>query len=165
MGVAHERCYNGKLSRAIVNGVLNQTGTSAAESWAGEGAILVIEDCEPLLFYLDSALISLGHSNQHLAANLAEAEAVWAQHKDDIRHVLLNYELPDGISVEFAAKIRRERPNVNIIVTTGYDLATVRDACGEGHGFLFLQKPFRLGELKDCLSGGIKLQSSAAFAG
>lgn len=155
----------GKVSRAIVNGVLDQTRrTSSAESWGTNGAVLVIEDCEPLLFYLDSALISLGFSTQHLAANLAEAEAVWAQHKDEIRHVLLNYELPDGISVEFAARIRRERPTVNIIITTGYDLATVRDACGEAPGFQFLQKPFRLGELKDCLGKVIKLQNSAAFA-
>jgi DNA-binding NtrC family response regulator len=152
-----------KLSRAIVNGVLDQTEEISADSWAADGAILVIEDCEPLLFYLDSALISLGYSNQHLAANLAEAEAAWAQHKDEICHVLLNYELPDGISVDFAAKIRRERPNVNIIVTTGYDLATVREACGDTSGFQFLQKPFQLLELKDCLAAQVKHRDSAAI--
>jgi CheY-like chemotaxis protein len=151
-----------KLSRAMVNGVLDHTGkSSTAESWAADGAILVIEDCEPLLFYLDSALISLGYSSQHLAANLAEAEAVWAQHKDEIRHVLLNYELPDGISVEFAARIRAERPNVNIMVTTGYDLARVREACGESSGFQFLQKPFQLLELKNCLAGNGKYHAAA----
>ncbi len=150
----------------MVNGVLDHTGkTSPAESWGADGAILVIEDCEPLLFYLDSALISLGYTNQHLAANLAEAEAAWAQHKDEIRHVLLNYELPDGISVEFSTKIRAERPNVNIIVTTGYDLTTVRDACGESSGFQFLQKPFRLSELKDCLAARAELQGSGPIAG
>ena len=148
----------------MVNGVLDQTEqTSTADSWAADGAILVIEDCEPLLFYLDSALISLGYSNQHLAANLAEADAVWAQHKDEISHVLLNYELPDGISVDFAAKVRRERPNVNIIITTGYDLATVRDACGDISAFQFLQKPFQLLELKNCLAPQRKLQGSAAI--
>jgi len=156
---------NAKLSRAMVNGVLDQTGkNSAVESWAADGAVLVIEDCEPLLFYLDSALISLGFFNQHLAANLAEAEAVWAQDKDQIRHVLLNYELPDGISVDFAARMRAERPDLNIIVTTGYDLATVREACGESTSFQFLQKPFRLLELKDCLSGRGKIPSAAAIA-
>lgn len=164
MALRMRDAITGKLSRAMVNGVLDQTGkTSPAESWAADGAILVIEDCEPLLFYLDSALISLGYSSQHLAANLAEAEAAWAQHKDDIRHVLLNYELPDGISVEFAAKIRGERPNVNIIVTTGYDLATVREACGESSGFQFLQKPFRLSELKDCLAAQEEFQDSASI--
>ena len=151
-----------KLSRAIVNGVLDQTEkTSAAESWAADGAVLVIEDCEPLLFYLDSALISLGFFNQHLAANLAEAEAVWSQHKDQIRHVLLNYELPDGISVDFAARIRAERPDLNIIVTTGYDLATVREVCGEPVSFQYLQKPFRLLELKDCLGRHVKIPGTA----
>jgi len=153
-----------KVSRAIVNGVFDQIEkTSPAELGGGDGAVLVIEDCEPLLFYLDSALISLGFFNQHLAANLAEADAVWAQHRDEIRHVLLNYELPDGISVEFAARIHAERPDTNIIVTTGYDLATVREACGESSHFQYLQKPFRLLELKDCLAGKAKLQGAPAI--
>ena len=148
----------GKVSRAIVNGVFDQIEkTSPTESWGGDGAVLVIEDCEPLLFYLDSALISLGYTNRHLAANLAEAEAVWAQHKDEILHILLNYELPDGISVQFAARIRAERPDLNIIVTTGYDLTTVRETCGETSGFQYLQKPFRLLELKDCLGRQAKI--------
>ena len=121
MALRMRDAITGKLSRAMVNGVLDQTGkTSPAESWA-------------------------------------------AEHKDDIRHVLLNYELPDGISVEFAAKIRGERPNVNIIVTTGYDLATVREACGESSGFQFLQKPFRLSELKDCLAAQEEFQDSASI--
>jgi DNA-binding NtrC family response regulator len=156
---------NEKLSKAMENGVLDQTGkTSAVESWAADGAVLVIEDCEPLLFYLDSALISLGFFNQHLAANLAEAEAVWAQHKDQIRHVLLNYELPDGISVDFAARIRAERPDLNIIVTTGYDLASVREACRQPASFQYLQKPFRLLELKDCLGRYAKIPDTVAIA-
>ena len=52
---------SGKVSRAIVNGVFDQiVKASSTKSWGTDGAVLVIEDCEPLLFYLDSALISLG---------------------------------------------------------------------------------------------------------
>lgn len=125
---------------------------SPAQPWAEEGAILVIEDCEPLLFYLDSALITLGHNDQHLAANLAEADAVWALHKDEIRHVILNYELPDGISFEFASRILKERPAVNIIITTGYELSAVKESCGDAKNIQFLQKPFRLIELQNALA-------------
>lgn len=121
-------------------------------------AILVIEDCEPLLFYLNSALLTLGFQEQHLAANLAEAEAVWALHKDEIRHIILNYELPDGIALEFAARAAKERPNVNIIITTGYDLNAIKDAAGTGTLSQFLQKPFRLSELQQCL--GLPVQDA-----
>jgi CheY-like chemotaxis protein len=116
-----------------------------------EGAILIVEDCEPLLFYLNSALLTLGHKQQFLAANLAEAQAAWTQHKQDIAHVILNYELPDGLGFEFASLILRERPDVNIIVTSGYDIASIRDGAGDTDGFQFLQKPFRLAELKEAL--------------
>lgn len=118
---------------------------------APDNAILVIEDCEPLLFYLNSALLTLGFHEQHLAANLAEAEAVWALHKDEVRHVILNYELPDGIAFEFAARILKERPNINIVITTGYDLTAIRETAGSSPAFQYLQKPFRLSELQQCL--------------
>lgn len=134
-----------------------------AGSWVEEGAILVIEDCEPLLFYLDSALITLGHPHQHLAANLAEADAVWTLHKDEIRHVILNYELPDGISLEFATKILKERPSVNVIITTGYELSAVKESCGDSNAVRFLQKPFRLSELQEALGSAAPHQDSAAI--
>ena len=115
------------------------------------GAVLIIEDCEPLLFYLNSAVLSLGFKEQHLAANLAEAHAAWVQHKEDISHVILNYELPDGIGFDFATLARRDRPDVNIIITSGYDIAAVKEVGGKSAHFRFLQKPFRLGELKSAL--------------
>ena len=113
--------------------------------------MLVIEDCEPLLFFLNSAVLNLGYDDQHLAANLAEAEAVWAQHKDEVSHVILNYELPDGISIEFARRLLSERPDLNIIVTTGYDINVIQEACEPAGSLQFLQKTFRLGELEQAL--------------
>ena len=114
-------------------------------------AILIVEDCEPLLFYLNSAILALGCKNQFLASNLAEAYAAWTQHKNDISHVVLNYELPDGLCFEFAALIFRERPDVKIIMTTGYDIASIRETSRDTNQFQFLQKPFRLSELRDAL--------------
>jgi DNA-binding NtrC family response regulator len=126
-----------------------------APSWASEkGAVLVVEDCEPLLFYLNSALLALGFEEQHLAANLAEAEAVWALHKGEIQNIVLNYELPDGIALEFAANVLRESPEMNVVITTGYDLNMVKEACGGLGPMQFLQKPFRLGDLKEALGAG-----------
>lgn len=149
----HESCYYAQIITGMfVNGILEEVENCPPTDLSrADCGILVIEDCEPLLFYLDSALITLGYQQQHLAANLAEAEAVWALHKDEIQHVILNYELPDGIGFDFAARVLRDCPGVNIIVTTGYDLATVKEACGNSEAFQFLQKPFRLDELKQAL--------------
>jgi DNA-binding NtrC family response regulator len=116
-----------------------------------EGGVLIIEDCEPLLFYLNSALLTLGYQEQFLASTLAEAYAAWSQHKESISTVLLNYELPDGRAFEFASLILRERSDVNIIITTGYDVAAIRDSNSNSGDLQFLQKPFRLSELKDML--------------
>jgi len=142
----------------IVNEILEHDGDCISEEFPTVGnAVLVIEDCEPLLFYLNSALLTLGFKEQHLAANLAEADAVWALHKDEIRHVILNYELPDGIAFEFAARILKERPDINVIITTGYDLNVIKEAGTgntggiDGSELQYLQKPFRLAELQQCL--------------
>jgi DNA-binding NtrC family response regulator len=142
-----------------VNDILEHSGdTPCGDFRRDENAILVIEDCEPLLFYLNSALLTLGFQEQHLAANLAEAEAVWALHKQEIRHVILNYELPDGIAFEFAARILENRPNTNIVITTGYDLNSIKESDQSSVRFQFLQKPFRLSELQQCL--GIPLRTN-----
>lgn len=137
-----------------MNGLIeSELECSPSAEWTGtSGAVLVVEDCEPLLFYLNSALLMLGFQDQHLAANLAEAEAVWALHKHQIRQIVLNYELPDGIGLEFAARVQDENPELNIIITTGYDLATVKEECKRLKVLQFLQKPFRLGDLQKTLA-------------
>ena len=127
---------------------------------SSEGAVLIIEDCEPLLFYLNSALLTLGYKTQYLAANLAEGCAAWSQHRDELSHVLLNYELPDGLSLEFASVILRDKPGVNLIITSGYDIASIRANATNAEELRFLQKPFRLSELKDALEVNSR---SAAF--
>jgi CheY-like chemotaxis protein len=140
-----------KMSVRAVNQAFIEVIAAAKEPSYSEGGILIVEDCEPLLFYLNSALLTLGYKSQFLAATLAEAHAVWSQHQNDISHVILNYELPDGLGFEFASCILHERPDVNIIVTSGYDIASIRESGGKTDRFLFLQKPFRLSELKDAL--------------
>lgn len=141
-----------RVSAGVIDG-------PAVSTWSDQGSILVIEDCEPLLFYLNSALLTLGYSDQHLASNLAEAQAVWSQHKSEISHIILNYELPDGIGFEFASRVLRDRPDMNIIVTSGYDISAVREMAGQTGRFHFLQKPFRLSELKQNLECQAEYQS------
>lgn len=155
MGDSHESCYYFRSIKGVtVNSVVDESldGACQETSWSPQGAILVIEDCEPLLFFLNSALLNLGYSDQHLAANLAEADAVWALHKEEIRHVILNYELPDGLSLDFAARLLQDRPDLNVVITTGYDLAAIKESCASSNSLQFLQKPFRLAELKNALN-------------
>ena len=139
-----------KTVKAVNLAFADTIGTKETISSVG-GAILIIEDCEPLLFFLNSAVLTLGHKTQFLAASLAEAYAAWAQHRHEISHVILNYELPDGLSLEFASVLRRDKPGVNIVITSGYDIASIRDNANGANQYQFLQKPFRLSELKDAL--------------
>jgi len=139
--------------------IADDSGESMDSHPLPNGAVLIVEDCEPLLFYLNSAILSLGYKNQFLAANLAEAQSAWTQHKAEISHVVLNYELPDGLCFEFASLVLRERPEVRIIMTTGYDVASIREASRDLSHFQFLQKPFRLAELKDALEVGAQVRA------
>ena len=137
--------------KAVIQAFAEIADDSTGSHSLTNSAVLIVEDCEPLLFYLNSAILALGYKKQFLAATLAEANAAWSQHKADISHVILNYELPDGLCFEFASLMLRERPDVKIIMTTGYDIASIRETSAETNHFQFLQKPFRLSELKDAL--------------
>ena len=125
---------------------------------AGKGAVLVVKDCEPLLFYLNSALLQIGFQDIYLAASLEEAFAVWEQHKSGISHVLLNHGLPDGVGYELASKVLADRPDLSVVITTGGDLASIQEETANPNSFKYLQKPFRYTELRNLIQPQVQVQ-------
>jgi len=63
--------------------------------------------------------------------------------------------LPHGISgLELARLVRKQYPNIRIVLTSGYPIATLRREHGEPSEFTFIDKPYRLADLAKALRAG-----------
>jgi PAS domain S-box-containing protein len=120
----------------------------------GHETILVVED-EPVLREL-ARMILKDYEYQVLeAATGQEALQVWHKHKGQIDLLLTDMVMPEGMTGrELADKLRREKPALKVIYTSGYS----SDVMGHENAtrdIKFLQKPYPPPELaqlvRECL--------------
>lgn len=122
---------------------------------SGETTILVAEDDEDVREVIAGMLSDLGYRS--LVARTGAEALELLQRESEIDLLFTDVVMPGGISgVELARAARRLRPELKILVTSGYaraepDMATAR------REFPFLAKPYRLQllgkKLKELLAG------------
>jgi len=112
----------------------------------GAGLVLVVDDEEPMRTVLAKGLNRAGfHTLQ--AANGLEALALFQQHRDLIRLVLLDLTMPIMDGEETCRELRRQGAGVPVILCSGFNEAEALDRFGDLGLAGFLQKPFGLGTL------------------
>jgi CheY-like chemotaxis protein len=119
---------------------------SRAEEWCGSGTILVIDDEEVIRNVLKHSLERHGFSIQ-LANDGASALQFFEQRSKDVVAVIMDMTMPGMSGEETFRELRRVRPDVRVLLTSGYNEqdATNRFA---GKGLAgFIQKPFRISAL------------------
>ena len=87
------------------------------------------------------------------ATNGLEAVQLFRERRDDLQLVVLDLLMPGLSGEEVFATLTEERPNLPVILTSGYpkEIATRQlDAAATLAGFI--KKPFRLNELVDLVS-------------
>jgi len=85
------------------------------------------------------------------------ALGVWRDHHSKIDLVLTDLIMPDGITgVMLAAELRKERPTLKVIFSSGYSPDSVMQNLRIGPGSVYLQKPYNpqvlLQAVRDCLN-------------
>lgn len=103
--------------------------------------VLVAEDEELVRELAMEVLMAHGFDTIG-ARHGGEALSLFAQHADLIDAVLLDLSMPvvDGITV--LGELRKQKPDVRVLVTSGYDEAGCADD-GDQPSVSFLQKPYR----------------------
>jgi len=100
--------------------------------------ILIVEDegemCLVLNILLNDEDVELEH-----VKNLSAAAEYLEQQQPSL--IILDNKLPDGYGVDLISFIKKNYPNVKIIMMTGYD-SSVRDVAMENGADYFLEKPF-----------------------
>jgi two-component system OmpR family response regulator len=111
--------------------------------------VLIIEDegdmCLLLNILLNGKEMELDHVN-----NLSSAEEYLRQEQPSV--VILDNKLPDGFGVDFISFLKKNYPNIKIIMITGFD-ASAKDVALENGADLFLEKPFTKDQLYQSIKG------------
>jgi len=120
-------------------------GTEQEEAGTAE-TVLVVDDESDLLDIAAELFRSLGYDV--LTAVNGEQAAELINRRDDISILFTDVVMPgqtDGIALARLARARR--PNMKIILASGYPLPALRAAHAELGEFTFLDKPYRMADL------------------
>jgi two-component system cell cycle sensor histidine kinase/response regulator CckA len=117
--------------------------------------VLVAED-EDLVRELAIEVLRANGFDTIGARHGGEALSLFAEHAEHIDAVLLDLSMPvvDGATV--LGELRKQKPDVRIVVTSGYDESAASEGEEEIASVSFLQKPYRaerlISELRSLLS-------------
>ncbi len=121
----------------------------------GAGTILVIEDEEVTCDVTETLLKHLGYSVL-IAQNGAEAVSLAKTYEDEIDLALLDIGLPDMKADQLYSLITKARPDMKVVVCSGYSIdgpvQRILDAGAHG----FIQKPYTLATLSMKLKKALK---------
>ena len=112
----------------------------------GRETILVVEDEDGVRALVIRLLRDLGY-RLFQAESGPRALDVWRQHGDEVDLLITDIVMPDGMNgVELAEHLRRARPELKVIYTSGYLADLSREDIAR-HADAYIAKPFSLTEL------------------
>ena len=121
-----------------------------AEAFRGEGTVLVADDEDTVRGVCKQMLKRAGF-NVLTAADGREALEVFREHADEIVCVLLDLTMPHLSGEEAFRELRRIRPDVKVVLCSGYsEQQATRSLAVEGWAG-FIQKPYALANLMSTL--------------
>ena len=125
--------------------VLLKKGKEIAKISKGEGTILIVDDEKDVLDTSRLALEHLGY--KVLTANTGmEAISIVETTGEDIDLAILDIGLPDIMGDKVCQRIQELRPNIKVVVSTGYMVEDITDDMKiKAQGFI--QKPFSMSEM------------------
>jgi PAS domain S-box-containing protein len=116
-----------------------------AEDLRGDGTVLVVEDEEIVRRFLVSAVSQFGYGTVE-AADGAQALTV-LETRSDITVVLLDLVMPVMGGGDVLSEIKRLRPDLPVLVTSGYNEAEAQRLCAPHGNLQFIQKPYTAPQL------------------
>jgi DNA-binding NtrC family response regulator len=106
----------------------------------GHEQVLVIDDDNFIVKILEAFLKMLGYRVLSTTRGV-EALQLFLEKKDQISLVILDHTMPDIGGAELAAKLRGARPDIPIIMFSGYDEEDMRRETEKLNITAFMRKP------------------------
>ncbi|MEZ4709542.1 MAG: histidine kinase N-terminal 7TM domain-containing protein [Caldilineaceae bacterium] len=105
------------------------------------GTVLIVEDEEPVRVVLQE-LLELSGLRVLTAENGREGLSAFAKHITEIDMVLLDLQMPIMGGREALTEMRKIRPDISVIVFSGYSESQFSQSPEDAAATLFIQKPF-----------------------
>ena len=118
---------------------------------AGGGTILLVDD-EDMVLEVGARLLEKLHYTVLKAENGRDAVALFTRHPDRIVLVILDLNMPGMSGGVVFAELRRLKPDVKVLLTSGYGLDGQTQELLASGGCGFVQKPFSITALTQKLS-------------
>ncbi|QWV93363.1 response regulator [Geomonas oryzisoli] len=129
-------------------------GAASAEGEEPEGAaremVLIVDDEEMVRLVCRAMLRGLGYRTM-VASDGPEAVALFREHADEIGVVIMDLSMPQMDGMTAAEHLRGIRPDVRIVLSSGFSAAEEARRLSGHHGAQFIQKPYDLVSLKQVL--------------
>jgi PAS domain S-box-containing protein len=132
------------------DGAAGLPGEEEAQSWTGHGTVLIADDEDTVCAVGRQMLEKMGFSVL-IASDGRQAVDLFGLHADQIACVLLDLTMPRMDGQEAFAEMRNIRPDVAVILCSGYnEQDATQHFAGKGLAG-FVQKPYSMVELRDKL--------------
>ena len=111
----------------------------------------MVDDQQTLLSVAEDMLTARG-MEVLLADNGPQAIDLFQAHHDEINVVLLDFKMPNMNGAEIFTKLREIKPDVQVVISSGYSEEETSDFFNENPDVLFLQKPYRFHTLVETIA-------------
>lgn len=119
----------------------------STEEYYGDGeTILIVEDEEPVLKYLENILNKYGY-NYYSIYNGEKAIQLFQEKKDEIELLISDVILTGMDGVELAKKLRSQKQDLKVILSSGYSDRKFSKSDIKKRGYKFIQKPYDIVKL------------------
>jgi signal transduction histidine kinase len=108
----------------------------------GSETVLFVEDEEDVRFFVETMLHTHGY-RVFCAADHEQAMALFKAHKDEIQLVFSDIGLPRVDGIELCEKLRRLKPNLPLILASGYPTKEFKERINALGPEVFLSKPYQ----------------------
>jgi signal transduction histidine kinase/CheY-like chemotaxis protein len=129
-----------------------ETPASARPRTVTPGDVLLVVDDEPLVRSVTRRSLERAGYKVLTASDGAEGLAVYQEHADEIRVVVLDMAMPVMGGAECFRRLRAVDPSVRVLLASGYALENDARACLAEGALGFLEKPFRASRLVEAVA-------------
>jgi CheY-like chemotaxis protein len=141
--VNHGTTFRIYLPRLAKNGGQKSSQPALTELRGGSETILLAEDDPSLRVSVRKALSQLGYRILEAPTGVKALE-VWNQNRDEIRLLLTDLVMPDGMTgKDLAKRLLQENPKLKVIYMSGYSTEVIGKDFPLQEGVNFLTKPFQ----------------------
>jgi PAS domain S-box-containing protein len=125
----------------VLPAVVAEPVAVASPVLGGRGTLLLVEDEEIVRRPIGIFLRKLGY---HVieAANGLQAVDLWQRHHEQIDLLYTDMVMPEGVSgLDLAEKLRADKPQLKVIISSGYSTEISMQGVPAGAGYRYLPKP------------------------